>query len=99
MDKALNLISLCQKAGKVKTGEYLVTKAVKEGAACLVIIADDTSDKSKARIARLCDNFNVSYCVFKSKENLGHFTGNRDKSVICITDDGFKKAFLKLLDK
>ena len=98
LDKALNLISLAQKAGKIKTGEYLTTKAVKEGFACLVIIAEDTSEKSTARIKNLCEMFDTKHCVYGNKESLGHFTGNRDKSVICITDDGFSKAFLKLLE-
>ncbi len=97
MDKALNLISLAQKAGKIKTGEYLTTKAVKEGTACLVIIAEDTSEKSTKRIESLCDLFETKHCVYGNKEKLGHFTGNRDKSVICITDEGFARAFLKLL--
>lgn len=98
MDKALNLISLAQKAGKVKTGEYLTTKAVKEGAAFLVIIAEDTSEKSTLRIKSLCDLFETKHCVYGNKESLGHFTGNRDKSVICITDEGFATALLKLLE-
>ena len=97
MDKALNLISLAQKAGKVKTGEYLTTKAVKEGKTFLVVIAEDTSDKATERLESLCEVFEVLSCVYGDKEKLGHFTGNRDKSVICITDEGFSKALLKLL--
>ncbi len=98
MNKSLNFISLAQKAGKVKAGEYLTMKALKEGMAHLVIIASDTSEKSKARIMKACDVFGSKAVVFGSKTELGHFIGARDKSVICLTDEGFSNALLKKLD-
>lgn len=98
MNRALNMISLAQKAGKVKTGEYLSMKVVKEGFACLVIIASDTSDKSKSRIMHACEIFNCKSVVFGSKEELGRFTGNKSKSVICLVDEGFSNAFLKIIE-
>lgn len=97
MDKHLSFISLAQKAGKVKAGEYLTEKALKEGTAYLVIIASDTSEKSKARITRSCKYFGCDVLVYGTKETLGHFTGHKDKSVICITDEGFANALKKRL--
>ncbi len=97
MDKNLSFISLAQKAGKVQTGEYLTMKALKEGYAWLVIIATDTSEKSRARLLRSCEFFECDAVVYGTKDDLGHFTGNRDKSVICITDEGFASALLKRL--
>ena len=98
MDKVLNLVSLAKKAGEVYAGEYLTTKAVKEGMAELVIIANDTSEKSKERILSLCKYLEARAVIYGEKETLGHFTGNRDKSVISINDEGFAKAILKLLE-
>ena len=98
MNKALHLISLAQKAGRVKTGEFLTMKAVKEGAAHLVVIATDTSEKARDRILKICDSFACKTAVFGSKADLGHFTGARSKSVLCITDEGLSKAFLKLME-
>ena len=97
MDKNLNFISLAQKAGKVQAGEYLTMKALKEGYAWLVIIAEDTSEKSRMRILRSCEFFECDAVVYGTKDDLGHFTGNRDKSVICITDEGFASALFKRL--
>jgi len=95
LDKILNLISLAQKAGKVRAGEYLTEKAVKEGMAHLVIIASDTSQKAQERIKRMCDAFDTNNIVYADKKQLGHFTGNREKSVVCVIDEGFSKAILK----
>ena len=98
MDRHLSFISLAQKAGKVKTGEYLTEKALKEGMAQLVIIASDTSEKATARITRSCQYFGCDVLVYGTKETLGHFTGHQDKSVICITDEGFASALKKRLE-
>ena len=97
MERALNFISLAKKAGKVQAGEYLTMKALKEGMAWLVVIAEDTSDKAKERIRYACENFECDVVVFATKQELGHFTGNREKSVICLTDEGFSSSLKKML--
>lgn len=98
MERILSFIGIAQKAGKVKTGEYLTMKALKEFEACLVIIAEDTSEKATARISFACENLECDVRVFGTKESLGHYTGNREKSVICITDEGFAKALIQKID-
>lgn len=97
MDKLLNFISLAQKAGKVKAGEYLTMKALKEGSAQLVVLASDTSEKSKARITRACESFSCRAIEVFEKSDLGHFIGAQSKSVLCLTDKGFADALLKKL--
>ena len=46
-DKALSMIGLATKAGKIASGEFAVESAVRKGKACLVIIASDASDNTK----------------------------------------------------
>jgi len=98
MDIVLNLISLATKAGKVKTGEFLTTKALQEGYGCLVIIATDTSEKSTERLEGISENYGCKSIIYGTKEELGHFTGKESKSVICITDEGLADAILKKFD-
>ncbi|MBQ3119171.1 MAG: ribosomal L7Ae/L30e/S12e/Gadd45 family protein [Clostridia bacterium] len=98
MDKVLNLISLATKAGKVKLGEFLTTKALQEGMGYLVIIATDTSEKSTYRLKGISENYGCQSVVYGTKADLGHFTGKDSKSVICITDEGFADAILKKID-
>ncbi len=97
MDRILNFISIAQKAGKVQAGEYLTMKALKEGTAYLVIIAEDTSEKARARLKRAGESFLCDTAVYGTKASLGRFTGNREKSVICITDEGFSASLKKQL--
>ena len=86
MDKVLNLISLATKAGKVKTGEFLTTKTLQEGLGYLVVIAKDTSEKSTKRLVGISENYECKSIIYGTKEELGKFTGKKEKSVIIITD-------------
>ncbi len=95
MDKVLNLISIATKAGKVKTGEFLTTKTLQEGLGCLVIIAKDTSEKSTKRLMGISENYECCAIVYGTKEELGKFTGKKEKSVIVITDKGLANAIQK----
>ena len=60
MERILSFIGIAQKAGKVKTGEYLTMKALKEFEACLVIIAEDTSEKATERDNSIKKPFDVA---------------------------------------
>ena len=50
-NKALSMIGLATKAGKVASGEFCTEKEVKSKRACLVIVADDASDNTKEEIS------------------------------------------------
>jgi len=95
MDKILNLISIATKAGKVKTGEFLTTKALQLGECYLVVIATDTSEKSTKRLKGISENYGCEAIVYGTKEELGKFTGKKEKSVIAITDEGLSSAIIK----
>ena len=59
--KVLSMLGLAAKAGKVASGEFSTEKEVKSGNACLVIVAEDASDKN-------CSGTCVSImkCLWKS---------------------------------
>ena len=61
MDKALLMIGMAKKAGKVTTGEFLCSKSVKEGQSALIIIASDISDRSRKDIINSCEYYGVKY--------------------------------------
>ena len=53
-DKALAMIGLAQKAGKIVSGEFATEKAVKTGKAALVIVAGDASENTKKMFTNMC---------------------------------------------
>ena len=53
-DRALSMLSLAAKAGKVASGEFSVEKAVKSRKAYLVLVADDASENTKKLFRNMC---------------------------------------------
>jgi len=98
MEKALGLIGLAKKAGKVLTGESAVKEAIRFNKAYLVIIAEDASDNTKKNITDSCKYYDVTYYISLTKTTLGNAVGNEYNAAICITDEGFAKAILKRIN-
>lgn len=99
MDKLLNYLSLAARARKLRAGAFLTEKAVKEGAARLVVVAGDTSRRSAHDLARMCEYYSVPCVTYGDKESLGRHTGHEYRSVVAVTDEGLANAFLALLGK
>lgn len=87
-DKALNLISIAAKAGKIASGGFLCEKALQEGTASLVLIAEDASANTCKRFIDKCTYYDVPYKVIGDKELLGHRIGKEFRTVLAITDEG-----------
>ncbi len=96
--KVLNLIGLAAKAGKTKSGETSVEKAVKDQDAFLVFVADDASDNTKKLFTDKCTYYRVPVCFFASKEELGHCIGKDVRSSVAVLDKGFANALVKQMN-
>ena len=91
-DKALSMIGLAARAGKLVSGEFSTEKAVKPSKAHLVIVARDASDNTRNMFENMCDFYKVPICVFGTKDELGHWVGKEQRASICILDEGFAKS-------
>ena len=98
-NKIYSLISLAQKAGKVKSGEFSTDKSVKSFGAFLVIVPNDASDNTKKMFTNMCDFYQVPIYFFGTKDELGHMIGKQMRSSVAITDEGFAKAIMKQLEQ
>lgn len=96
-DRILSTLSLAQKAGQVKSGEFAVEKAVKEQGACLVIVAQDASDNTKKKMKNMTDFYEVPLYFYSDKENLGRRIGKEYRSMVAVTDPGFSDSIEKQL--
>lgn len=97
-DKALSMIGMTAKAGRLVSGEFSTEKAVKSGQAHLVIVAEDASDNTKKMFQNMCTFYKVSISFFGTKEELGHWVGKAQRASICILDEGFAKSVLKKIN-
>jgi len=93
--KALALISLAMKAGKVASGEFSSEKAVKDGKAKMVIVAEDASDNTKKKFNNMCTYYEVPYFLLGNKIQLGNAIGKEFRASLAIIDTNLAKAINK----
>ena len=55
----------------------------------LVIVANDTSEKSKKNINYICTNYDVPVIELSTMEELGFVIGKRNRAIIGINDESF----------
>lgn len=97
-DKIYGLLGLCQRAGKLRSGEFAVEKSIKSGKSFLVIIPEDASDNTKKKFRNMTTYRSVPYQELGTKETLGHQLGRSERSSISIEDQGFAQAMIKYID-
>ena len=94
-DKVLSMLSLAAKAGKITSGEFSVEKAVKSNEALLVIIATDSSDRSKKDYTSMCDFYETDLIVYGTKETLGRAIGKEYRASVAVLDENFASSIRK----
>ena len=92
MDKVLQMIGMAKRAGKVSTGEFICDKMIKSKESKLIIIASDISEKSRKAVTDSCKYYNVEFIEYADKEQLGKITGNGERAVVSVNDNGFAAA-------
>ena len=96
--KALGMIGLAARAGKIVSGEFAVEKAVKGRKACLVIIAEDASANTKKKFRNMCGYYKVPIYFYGDKESLGHAMGKEFRASLAVLDRGFAQGIEKQLN-
>ena len=99
MDNILSLLGLARRAGSVVSGEFAAEKAVKQGKAHLVIVAEDASSNTKKLFTDKCASYGVPCRFYADKEALGHAIGEQLRASAAVTDQGFAASLLKKLDQ
>ena len=69
-----------------------VIESVEKHKTKLVIIAKDTSEKSKKNIKYVCTNNGISVIELSTIEQLSCFIGKRNRAIIGITDKNFSEG-------
>lgn len=97
--KIYSLLGLATKAGSIASGEFMTEKAVKEGRAALVVVADDASHNTKKMFSNMCEFYRVPVYFYGTKDNLGHAMGKELRASVAVIDSGFAKSLIKLLNE
>ena len=98
INKALTMLSIATKAGKVVSGGFMTEKAIQEGIAYLVIISEDASNNTKKKFTDKCTYYHVPYRICANSEFLGRLIGKQARMTVAVTDSGLANQITNRLD-
>lgn len=94
----LGVIGLAKRAGKIEFGAENAVKAIRNGRAKYVLIAEDVSDNTRKMISDKAKFYSVNYeTVDIGMAALGKAIGRKNCAALAFTDDNFVKAYEKSL--
>lgn len=96
-NKIVSILSLCQKAGFLKSGEFSCEKALQQKIAKVVIIAQDASDNTKKKFVNKAFFYDVPSIMYGTKEELSSTIGKQNRATLIIIDENFGKMFMNAL--
>ena len=99
MLKIYNSFGLMQRAGKLITGEDLITKNLKNKKIKLLVITQDCGINTKKKLIDKATFYGVNYIEFSDIENISRAIGRDNRVALGMTDDGFIKKFKQLLEE
>lgn len=95
-ERALQLLGLVRRAGKLVTGESFVLAAVRDDSAKLVLLASDAGQSNQKQFRDKTTSYHVELNESFSKDQLSTAIGAA-RTVIAITDAGFARKLQQLL--
>lgn len=99
IQKVKSYLGFASKSRNLVAGQGKVIDGITKGTAILIIIGLDVGDNTKDKLVSKCKSSGVTYRIFESCENLGHWTGHYGKGVLGITDENFSEVILKEIDQ
>ncbi|WP_159721915.1 YlxQ-related RNA-binding protein [Enterococcus sp. CSURQ0835] len=94
--KALNLLGLAMRAGKLITGEELTVNEIRRGRVYLTLVASDASENTKKKLADKSTFYQTPYHAGFTQSELSGAIG-KPRKVIGVTDAGFAKKLRTLI--
>ena len=90
-DKAVNMLGLAKRAGRLTGGETMVLDAIRSGKAKLVIVTEDASEGTKKLFNDKCAYYHVPIYECAHKYDFNHAS-------MALCDNDFADAIKKLLN-
>ncbi len=97
--KWLSLLGLAARARQLISGEELVLKEARRKNIHLVLLSEDASEGTKKKISDKCNFYSIPLRVIATREVLGKAIGKGERVVIGVTDSGFAKKLISLIDQ
>jgi ribosomal protein L7Ae-like RNA K-turn-binding protein len=93
-----SFLGLANRARKIISGEELVVREIRSRRAQLVLLAEDASVNTTKKIQDKCASYNVPLRKVTDRYELGQAIGKDSRVVVAVTDQGFAKKLMTMLD-
>lgn len=97
-NKILGLLGLSAKAGKICFGADSVETEIKKKKVNIVIVAQDSSDRTKNKFEKICKENHIKIIIFDTIENISKSIGKSNKAIIGIKDQNLASQIEKICD-
>lgn len=95
-NKILGLMGLAAKARKICFGADSVELQIKKKKVSLVVIAKDSSDRTKDKFRNICEQYDIPIIIEGKIENLSKAIGKSNKAIIGIEDSNLANEMQKI---
>ena len=95
-NRILGLIGLVAKAKKLCFGSDSVEEQIKKKKVQLVIVAEDSSQRTKEKFKKLCEQYNLPIIISEQIQTLSKAIGKSNKAIIGIEEPNLAKEILKI---
>ncbi len=92
-------MGLAVRGRNLTSGEDQVLDAIRSGKAMLVVVAEDASDNTKKLFTDKCTYYEVPVRFFGKREELGAAIGKETRASMAVTESGFAKKLVTLIDE
>ena len=96
--KIYGLLGLARRAGKLSFGTESSIETIEKKKAKLVIVATDSSDRTKKNFKELCEKYNIPIRIIGTIDDLSKSIGQINKAVFVIKEENFAKELIKRID-
>lgn len=98
-NKFFQFLGLTKKAGNVLEGYNRCEEALNKARIFLFILSAESSENTKDKFRRYCEENNIPFIQGCSSERLGLALGKPEINVLCITNKGMSKKLLQLWEE
>ena len=98
MNRMLNMLGLCMRAGKLVSGENASVQAVRMGGACCVILDRAAAKNTLKSVTDACSYYEVPL-VYAPADELGYAIGKPGRVVAAITDPAMADRVIKFANQ
>ena len=97
--RLLSALGLCKKAGKLTVGFDVVGEAIRRGNAVILVLTQDVSLKSAARITAIADEHKVRHLTIEAAmDDIERLLGKR-AGILAVTDHGLAQVVARQVEE